>query len=144
MLSQQAQFDFDKASEAAELQALFGPPALLPAESPAEYWRLYSLFQADLAPADVIEKIWLRDLVDLQWEVRRWRRLNNALLSSSKHDGLDKILSSLFCRMTIQKGIRARVGCGAIQSAVAEVSSLLELSGSDRGRNFGSNPRSKT
>src|SRR5271157_6152278 len=96
MLPQEGQFDFDKTSEAAESRVLFGPPALLPGESLAEYWRLYSLFQADLAPADVIEKIWLRDLVDLQWEVRRWRRLNNELLSSSKHHGLDKILTSLF------------------------------------------------
>jgi len=66
MLTQEGQFDFDKSSEAAESRVLFGPPALLPGESLAEYWRLYSLFQADLAPADVIDKIWLRDLVDLQ------------------------------------------------------------------------------
>ena len=79
MLTQEQQFVFAKSSEAAESQVLFGPPALLSAESPAEYWRLYSLLQAELAPADVIEKMWLRDLVDLQWEVRRWRRLNNAV-----------------------------------------------------------------
>ena len=100
MLTQEGQLDFDKSSEAAELRVLFGPPALLPGESLAEYWRLYSLLQADIAPADVIEKMWLRDLVDLQWEVRRWRRLSNEFLSSSKYDGLDKILSSLFLRMT--------------------------------------------
>ena len=75
MLTQDRQFVFDRSPEAAESQALFGPPALLLAESPAEYWHLYSLLQDDLAPADVIEKMWLRDLVDLQWEVRRWRRL---------------------------------------------------------------------
>ena len=94
-LPQEQQFVFAKSSEAAELQVLFGPPALLPAESPVEYWRLYSLLQAELAPAGVIEKMWLRDLVDLQWEVRRWRRLSNEFLSSSKHFGLDKILGSL-------------------------------------------------
>ena len=99
MLTQEEHFDFDQSSEAAELRVLFGPPALLPGESLAEYWRLYSLLQADLAPADVIEKIWVRDLVDLQWEVRRWRRLSNEFLSSSRHDGLDKILNSLFLSM---------------------------------------------
>jgi len=103
MLTQEGQFDFDKSSEAAESRVLFGPPALLPGESLAEYWRLYSLFQADLAPADVIEKIWLRDLVDLQWEVRRWRRLSNEFLSSSRYDGLDKILKSLFYKSLLQK-----------------------------------------
>src|ERR1700689_4865133 len=95
MLTQDRQFVFDKSSEAAESQDLFGPPALLLAESPTEYWRLYSLFQVDFAPTDVIEKMWLRDLVDLQWEVRRWRRLSSEFLSSSKHFGLDKILGSL-------------------------------------------------
>jgi hypothetical protein len=50
MLTQEGQFDFDKSSEAAESRVLFGPPALLPGESLAEYWRLYSLFQADLQP----------------------------------------------------------------------------------------------
>ena len=48
MLTQEGQFDFDKSSEAAESRVLFGPPALLSGESLAEYWRLYSLFQADL------------------------------------------------------------------------------------------------
>ena len=128
MLPQEGQFDFDKTSEAAESRVLFGPPALLPGESLAEYWRLYSLFQADLAPADVIEKIWLRDLVDLQWEVRRWRRLNNELLSSSKHHGLDKILTSLFgyggARTELKWDWMARD-----PTAIATVSDLLNLAG---------------
>src|SRR5271157_2179379 len=128
MLPQEGQFDFDKTSEAAESRVLFGPPALLPGESLAEYWRLYSLFQADLAPADVIEKIWLRDLVDLQWEVRRWRRLSNEFLSSSRHDGLDKILTSLFgyggARPAVKLDWMARD-----PTAIATVSDLLNLAG---------------
>ena len=54
MLTQEQQFVFAKSSEAAESQVLFGPPALLSAESPAEYWRLYSLLQAELAPEGVL------------------------------------------------------------------------------------------
>ena len=128
MLSQQPPFEVATAPEATESQVLFGPPALLPAESPADYWRLYSLLQADLAPADVIEKIWLRDLVDLQWEVRRWRRLNNALLSSSKHDGLDKILTSLQPYDSSQRELE-RSWMRRDPAAVAEVSRLLDLAG---------------
>ena len=130
MLTQEGQFDFDKSSEAAESRVLFGPPALQPGESLAEYWRLYSLFQADIAPADVIEKIWLRDLVDLQWEVRRWRRLNNEFLSSSKYDGLDKILNSLFytdgggAPMEFKRNWMRRD-----PTAIAEVSRVLDLMG---------------
>jgi hypothetical protein len=130
MLPQEGQFDFDKTSEAAESRVLFGPPALLPGESLAEYWRLYSLLQADLAPADVIEKIWLRDLVDLQWEVRRWRRLNNELLSSSRYDGLDKILRSLFYKyadgapMELKRHLMRRD-----PTAIAEISTQHDLAG---------------
>jgi hypothetical protein len=130
MPPQEGQFDFDKTSEAAESQVLFGPPALLPGESLAEYSSLYSLLQADLAPADVIEKMWLRDLVDLQWEVRRWRRLNNELLSSSRYDGLDKILRSLFYKyadgapMELKRDL---MRCDP--TAIAEVSRQHDLAG---------------
>lgn len=107
---------------------LFGPPALLPAESPAEYWRLYSLLQADLAPADAIEKIWLRDLVDLQWEVQRWRRLSNEFLSSSNHYGLDEILGALQpydgSTMELKRNWMRRD-----PTAIAKVSNLLGLAG---------------
>ena len=128
MLTQEGQLVFDKSSEAAELQVLFGPPALLPGESPAAYWRLYSLFQADLAPADVIEKMWLRDLVDLQWEVRRLRQLGNEFLSLSKHFGLDEILGSLQpydgSTMELKRNWMRRD-----PAAIAKVTRLLHLAG---------------
>jgi len=128
MLSQRPQFEFATAPEAAESLLLFGPLALLPGESPVDYWRLYSLLQADLAPADVIEKIWLRDLVDLQWEVRRWRLLRNAFLSSSKHYGLDKILDSLqpYDGSTMEL---KRTWMRRDPTAIAKVSRLLDLAG---------------
>jgi hypothetical protein len=128
MLSQPVPFEFATAPEAADSQTLFGPPALLPAESPAEYWRLSSLLQAEIAPTDAIEKMWLRDLVDLEWEVRRWRRLNNALLSSSKHEGLDKIMASLQpydgSEMELARGWMRRDPVAA-----AKVNSLLNSAG---------------
>jgi hypothetical protein len=128
MLRQEPQFEFADAPEAAESKVLFGPPALLPAESPAEYWRLYSLLQADLAPADAIEKIWLRDLVDLQWEVQRWRRLSNEFLSSSNHYGLDEILGALQphdgSTLELKRNWMRRD-----PTAIAKVSSLLGLAG---------------
>ena len=87
MLTQEGQFVFDKSSEAAESQVLFGPPALLPGESLAEYWRLYSLFQADIAPADVIEKIWHRDLVDLPRQVEPLEHLGHELSAALELGG---------------------------------------------------------
>ncbi len=130
MLNQEGQLDFDNTSEAAESPVLFGPPALLPGESLVEYWRLYSMFQADLAPTDVIEKIWLRDIVDLQWEVRRWRRLSNEFLSSSRYDGLDKILSSLFYKYDDGAPLELkRKWMRRDPTAIAEVSRDLDFAG---------------
>jgi hypothetical protein len=128
MLTQEEQVDFDKSSEGAQSGVLFGPPALLPGESLAEYWRLDSLLQADLAPADVIEKIWLRDLVDLQWEVRRWRRLSNEFLSWSTYDGLDKILR-LFFQCNGPEVELKRKWMRRDPAAIAAVSRLLDVAG---------------
>ena len=129
MLREEPRFEFADAPEAAESRVLFGPQAaLLPEESPAKYWRLYCVLQADIAPADVIEKIWLRDLVDLHWEVRRWRRLGNEFLSSSKYDGLDKILSSLQSYDS-SEGELKRSWMRRDPAATAKVSDLLNLAG---------------
>jgi hypothetical protein len=119
------QFGFAASSEAAESQVL-GPPALLPAESPAAYWHLYSLLQAELAPVGGIEKMWLRDLVDLQWEVRRWRQLSNEFLSSSNF-GLDKILGSLPYDGSTTELKRNWTRRDPI--AMAKVTGLLDLAG---------------
>jgi hypothetical protein len=71
--------------------------------------------------------MWLRDLVDLQWEVRRWRRLSNEFLSSSKHFGLDKILGSLpynDSTMELKRNWTRRD-----PTAIAKVSRLLNSAG---------------
>jgi predicted glycoside hydrolase/deacetylase ChbG (UPF0249 family) len=43
-------------------------------------------------PRDVVEEIWLRDILDLQWEVLRMRRLKSRILSSSSPSGLGSLL----------------------------------------------------
>jgi len=36
---------------------------------------------ADVKPADIIEKVEVRDIVDLTWEILRWRRIKKTLIS---------------------------------------------------------------
>jgi hypothetical protein len=44
-------------------------------------------------PADILEEIWVRDVVDLTWEVFRLRRVKSDLINASKFEGLEATLS---------------------------------------------------
>jgi hypothetical protein len=60
---------------AIERFALFGPPPLLPGESTQSYDELLGRVCAAAKPANVIEEMFVADVVALQWQVLRWRRL---------------------------------------------------------------------
>ena len=61
--------------------ALAGPPPLIAGESPAGYDELLARVTATLQPTDVIEQMFIRDIVDLVWEVHRMRRLRANLMA---------------------------------------------------------------
>src|SRR6476659_5563834 len=67
---------------------IFGPPPLLDGESQEVYDTLLARVTGTVNPKDIIEEIWVHDIVDLVWEVLRLRRLKVALLSSSLGRGL--------------------------------------------------------
>jgi hypothetical protein len=73
----------------------FGPAPLIPGEDPEAYKALQTRVAAAVAPKDVLEEIWVRDVVDLVWETLRLRRLKAAFLSSAAHEGLAIILRPL-------------------------------------------------
>ena len=70
---------------------IFGPPPLLENESQETYDTLLSRVTGAVNPKDIIEEIWVHDIVNLVWEILRLRRLKVALLSSSVGRGLDKL-----------------------------------------------------
>ena len=65
------------------LTEIFGPPPLLEGESQEVYATLLARVTGTVSPKDIIEEIWVHDIVDLVWEILRLRRLKAALLSSS-------------------------------------------------------------
>jgi len=71
--------------------ALFGPPPLLEGEDTAAYDELLVQISGAVKPADILEEIWVRDIVDLVWEAFRLRRLMTVVA----HEGLRKILETL-------------------------------------------------
>jgi hypothetical protein len=53
----------------------FGQPQLLENEDAAAYEELLARVYAAVKPVDIIDEMFIVDLVSLEWEVLRWRRL---------------------------------------------------------------------
>ena len=70
----------------------FGPPPLLDGEDGAAYDELLAQISAAVKPADILEEIWVRDTVDLTWEVLRLRRLKVNMVRSTARDSLVRAL----------------------------------------------------
>jgi hypothetical protein len=56
-----------------EIRFIFEPRPLTIHEDPGHYDRLLALIVQDVKPRDIIEWIWIKDIVDLVWEARRLR-----------------------------------------------------------------------
>jgi hypothetical protein len=74
---------------------LSGHWPLFAGEDAAAYDSLLGRVSDVVKPADVLEEIWLRDLVELSWEVTRLRRTKAEFVNSSAHRGLRKLLDGL-------------------------------------------------
>jgi hypothetical protein len=76
-------------------ESIFGPPPVLEEEDDLAYDALRKRVTRDVKPSDILEKIWVRDAVDLTWETFRWRRLMTEVLSSDEFlaciDDVEKI-----------------------------------------------------
>ena len=70
----------------------FGPAPLLEGEDSAGYDELLAHVSGAIKPADIIEEIWIRDIVALTWEALRLRRARAALLVANRHAGVKHVL----------------------------------------------------
>ena len=72
--------------------ALFGPPLLLEGEDAAAYDELLARICAAVKPVDVIDEMFVADVVPLEWEVLRWRRLKWSLIRARVNKVLEDLL----------------------------------------------------
>jgi len=93
-LDQDMRKDPQSAAEPVRL-ICFGPAPLFDGEDSAGYDDLLARVSGAIKPADIIEEIWIRDIVGLTWEALRWRRARAALLSASRHVGIQHLLEPL-------------------------------------------------
>jgi hypothetical protein len=61
---------------------LFGSPQLLEGEDAAAYDELLGRAYAAVKPVDVIDEMFIADVVSLEWEILRWRRWKTNLIRS--------------------------------------------------------------
>jgi hypothetical protein len=67
-----------------DIQALFGDPPLLSTEDPNLYWDMFDRFAEFVEPKNIIEWLWLKDIVDLNWEITRLRRYRALLIERER------------------------------------------------------------
>ena len=71
------------------------PPSLASGEDAAAYAQLAASIRAAVAPANIIEEIWARDVADLTWDVVRLRRLKAGLYTIGTSDGIAEVMRGL-------------------------------------------------
>ena len=73
----------------------FGPPPLLKGEDAAAFYQFLAKVTAAVKPADFLEEIFVRDFVELDWEVVRLRRLKVDLIDLALRDKIRDALQRL-------------------------------------------------
>ena len=78
-----------------EIRALLGEPPLLSSEDPSAYEALLATFAARMRPTDEIEWIYIKDCVDLTWDIQRIRRAIAGIIDVTRKEALRSILESI-------------------------------------------------
>ena len=76
------------------IDEFLGPLPLLEGEDSAAYLGLLDQMRRHVSPKDPIEQLYLRDVVDLTWDLMRTRRLKVGLLHKGQRAAIRKLLSS--------------------------------------------------
>jgi hypothetical protein len=71
---------------------LFSSPVLLAGEDDATYHELLGRVHAAVKPVDIIDEMFIADVVSLEWEVLRWRRLKSSLMQTRGLEALEQFL----------------------------------------------------
>jgi hypothetical protein len=74
---------------------LCGAPPILEGEDSKAYDEILDRVFGAIGPTDFIEEIWVRDLVDVTWEMLRWRRILAALVSEQVSESVNDEAASL-------------------------------------------------
>jgi hypothetical protein len=65
-----------------DIQTLFGVPPVLSTEDVNAYWEMLDRFAKFVQPRNILEWFWVKDIVDLCWEINRLRHLRSLLIEN--------------------------------------------------------------
>src|SRR3954447_26489571 len=77
------------------LEELLSKRALIPGEDATLYDEFLARAREAIGPTDIVEHIWVKDIVDLVWEIGRWRRLRAATFAQAHGEVLRDALGDL-------------------------------------------------
>jgi hypothetical protein len=106
--------------------SFLGSAPLIRGEEVSNYDTLLARISGAVKPADILEEIWVRDVVDLVWDAIRMRRLKAALMTVCAHEGMQRTLSGFAGVTSI--GF-ARQWATRDEAAVAKADALLASAG---------------
>lgn len=75
-----------------EFYDLLGSPTFAPSDNPANYSLIVKRMLESIRPKDFIERLFVRDLIDLTWEECRLRQIREALLAESRSAAVERLL----------------------------------------------------
>jgi hypothetical protein len=75
----------------AAVAELWGKPPVLPHEDPEVYNKLWLEIAKSIGPTDFIEWLWIKDILDLSWEIRRLRGFKAGLVQKCRRDRIELI-----------------------------------------------------
>jgi hypothetical protein len=67
-----------------DIRKIWGEPPLLRNEDPETYEKLARQISQSVGPVDAIEWLWIKDILDLSWEIRRLRRFKTMLIELAR------------------------------------------------------------
>lgn len=102
---------------------------LLPGESEAEYSAFAERVISSVNPADVIEEILVRDVVDLTWEIQRLRLAKSGLLRVHAGKSVKPVLDAIGHSHPIARETLSQRWAAANESARKEVEMALAAAG---------------
>jgi hypothetical protein len=79
----------------AELKAFADPSCLLPGESERDFELIRQMIIEDIGPRTKIEWLWTLDLIELSWEILRYRRLKEKTLQINRGNAIASLLQRL-------------------------------------------------
>ena len=114
--------------ERARRLAWLGPPPLFEGEDAAAYDELWARIAGAINPADIFEELWVRDIVNGDWQVSRLRRLQASLMRATAYEGLQKVLEPLVEPYRDQADL-VRAWAARDKAAIKRVDELLASAG---------------